>query len=78
MYTPNFSTTLDVQKFLESNSDSWYRPMVEEYIELCCVGMSKPVEEFDDEELDVEELNGWREDFELELLKELPEQKEVY
>jgi len=30
------------------------------------------------EYMDLEELNGWREDFELELLKELPEQKEVY
>ena len=54
MLTPNFSTALDVRKFLESSSDNWYRPMVEEYIELCCVGTSKPVEE-----LDVEELNGW-------------------
>ena len=54
MYAPNFSTALDVQKFLESNSDSWYRPMVEEYIELCSIG--------NDEELSVEELNGWIED----------------
>ena len=59
MLAPDFSTALDVRKFLESSSDNWYRPMVEEYIELCCVGASKPVEEFDDEELDVEELNGW-------------------
>ena len=51
MLAPDFSTALEVRKFLESNSDIWYRPMVEEYIELCCVG--------DDEELDVEELNGW-------------------
>ena len=54
MLTPNFSTALDVRKFLESSSDNWYRPMVEEYIELCYVGASNPVEE-----LDVEELNGW-------------------
>ena len=54
MYAPNFSTALDVQKFLESNSDSWYRPMVEEYIELYSIG--------NDEELSVEELNGWIED----------------
>ncbi len=59
MLAPDFSTALEVRKFLESNSDIWYRPMVEEYIELCCVGATKPVEEFDDEELDVEELNGW-------------------
>jgi hypothetical protein len=52
MYAPNFGTALDVQKFLESSSDSWYRPMVEEYIELCSIGD-------DDEELSVEELNGW-------------------
>ena len=51
MYAPNFSTALDVQKFLKSNSGSWYRPMVEEYIELCSIG--------NDEELSVEELNGW-------------------
>ena len=51
MYAPNFSTALDVQKFLESNSGSWYRPIVEEYIALCSIG--------NDEELSVEELNGW-------------------
>jgi hypothetical protein len=57
--TPNFSTALDVRKFLESSPDNWYRPMVKEYIELCCVRATKPVEEFDDKKLDVEELNGW-------------------
>tara|TARA_R110000737_G_scaffold13863_3_gene29887 strand:+ start:2111 stop:2323 length:213 start_codon:yes stop_codon:yes gene_type:complete len=51
MSAPNFSTALDVQKFLESNSDSWCRPIVEEYIALCSIG--------NDEELSVEELNGW-------------------
>jgi len=51
MYAPNFNTALDVQKFLESNSGSWYRPIVEEYIALCSIG--------NDEELSVEELNGW-------------------
>ena len=59
MATPNFSTALDVRKFLESSPNNWYRPMVKEYIELCCARATKPVEEFDDEELDVEELNGW-------------------
>jgi hypothetical protein len=54
MLAPDFSTALEVRKFLESNSDIWYRPMVEEYIELCCIG---PL--LRDEELDVEELNGW-------------------
>ena len=51
MLAPDFSTMEDVRKFLESSSDIWYRPMVEEYLELCCIGY--------DEELDVEELNGW-------------------
>jgi phosphoribosylformylglycinamidine (FGAM) synthase-like amidotransferase family enzyme len=64
MFAPDFKSREDVDNFLASSGDAWYRPMVEEYMILIHAGGL----EYGDE-LDVEELNGWIE-HEMETLTE--------
>ena len=52
MYTPDFQSVEDVQRFLRYGGDAWCRPMVEEYMELVAL-------DTDIEDIDIEELNGW-------------------
>ena len=52
MYTPDFQSVEDVQRFLRYGGDAWCRPMVEEYMELVAL-------DTDIEDIDINELNGW-------------------
>ena len=61
MFAPDFKSREDVENFLSSSGDAWYRPMVEEYMILIHAGGG--------DDLDVEELNGWIE-HEMETLTE--------
>jgi len=51
MLIPNFRNAEEVEKFLDGPGDAWFSPMVEEYMLLCFRA--------GEDELDVEELNGW-------------------
>ena len=50
MQLPTFETIEDVKLFLNQEGDTWCRPMVEEFIEMC------------GSDLDVHELNDWLQD----------------
>ena len=45
MYTPDFQSVEDVQRFLRYGGDAWCRPMVEEYMEL--VALDTDIEDID-------------------------------
>ena len=62
---PTFKTSNDIVKFLNSERDGWWRPMVEEFIEMCGSSIDR---------VDIEELNGWR----TEELRSLEEGYEQY
>jgi len=49
MYTPDFQSVEDVQRFLRYGGDAWCRPMVEEYMEL--VALDTDIEDIDIDEL---------------------------
>jgi len=52
MGIPKFKNTDEVETFLsyQDGGDVWYRPMVEEYVEMCGS---------DTKEVDITELNAW-------------------
>jgi hypothetical protein len=53
MSIPNFKSHKDIYIFLQRSSDAWYRPMVEEYIEMCGSDIKS---------VDIKELNDWLKD----------------
>ena len=52
MGIPKFKDRVEVETFLsyQDGGDAWYRPMVEEYVEMCGS---------DTKEVDITELNAW-------------------